>query len=111
MTEHCTIVTDATRRSGAWSALLWDVDGWSSRAASCAVTWRTLVRPLDRGDTSALAPGFLTSAAVLRHLQTDPLLPDALLPRNWPGPATREEYDRFDTAYRSVLRDWFRSNA
>jgi phenylacetic acid degradation operon negative regulatory protein len=48
------------------------------------------------------------SAAVLRHFQADPLLPEELLPREWPGTALRAEYDRFDDAYRAVLRDWFR---
>ena len=33
----------------------------------------------------ALAPGFELSAAVLRHLQADPLLPAELLPADWPG--------------------------
>ena len=32
----------------------------------------------------ALAPGFELSAAVLRHLQADPLLPAELLPADWP---------------------------
>ncbi len=32
-----------------------------------------------------LAPGFVLSAAVLRHLQADPLLPAELLPDGWPG--------------------------
>ena len=46
---------------------------------------------------------------MLRHLQADPLLPDALLPSGWPGAALREEYDRYDIAYRSTLRAWFRA--
>jgi phenylacetic acid degradation operon negative regulatory protein len=50
------------------------------------------------------------SAAVLRHFQADPLLPDALLPPRWPGAALRAEYDRYDRAYRSVLREWFRTS-
>ena len=66
------------------------------------------MEPLERGDTSALADGFVVSAAVLRHFQADPLLPEELLPRGWPGTALREEYDRFDAAYRAVLRNWFR---
>ena len=55
----------------------------------------------------ALAEGFVTAAAVLRHLQADPLIPDQLLPAGWPGPRLREEYDRYDAAYRAVLADWF----
>ena len=38
-----------------------------------------------------------------------PLLfpPPELLPQDWPGPALREQYDRYDAAYRATLRDWF----
>ena len=48
------------------------------------------------------------SAAVLRHFQADPLLPEELLPRGWPGRALREDYDRFDLAHRALLREYFR---
>lgn len=63
--------------------------------------------PLEAGDPGALADGFVTSAAVLRSLQADPLLPRDLLPTDWPGDALRGDYDRYDAAYRSVLRAWF----
>jgi phenylacetic acid degradation operon negative regulatory protein len=46
---------------------------------------------------------------VLRHLQADPLLPAELLPARWPGSALRADYDRYDAAYRSTLRAWFRA--
>ena len=52
---------------------------------------------------------FVLSASVLRLTQADPLLPDALLPTGWPGAALRAEYDRYDAAYQSLLRAWFRS--
>jgi phenylacetic acid degradation operon negative regulatory protein len=32
------------------------------------------------------------AATMVRHLRTDPALPDALLPRGWSGPALREAY-------------------
>ena len=57
----------------------------------------------------ALAPGFELSAAVLRHLQADPLLPDELLPGGWPGAPLRGAYDLWDARYRSTLREWSRS--
>jgi phenylacetic acid degradation operon negative regulatory protein len=50
-----------------------------------------------------LAPGFVLSASVLRHFQADPLLPDELLPADWPGRSLRREYDAWDVAYRAVL--------
>lgn len=64
---------------------------------------------LEAGKAEALASGFVTSAAVLRHLQADPLLPGALLLKAWPGTALRYDYDRYDTAYRRLLHIWFRA--
>ncbi len=57
----------------------------------------------------ALAPGFELSAAVLRHLQGDPLLPADLVPVEWPGAALRADYDDWDTRYRATLGEWSRA--
>jgi DNA-binding transcriptional regulator PaaX len=37
-------------------------------------------------------------------------LPDELLPAGWLGAELRRGYDRFDTAYRAVLRSFFRES-
>ncbi|MFF4620937.1 PaaX family transcriptional regulator C-terminal domain-containing protein [Nonomuraea jabiensis] len=74
--------------------LLWDLDGWAAEA-------RRLEGALDRA--GGLAEGFLVSAAVLRHLLADPLLPRELLPAGWPGAELRARYDDFDRHYREVL--------
>lgn len=87
-------------------AELWDLAAWAGQARGLRDEMTALLTPLEGGDRSALAPGFVTSAAVLRHLQADPLLPLELLPPDWPGDALRREYDRYDAAYRAVLRAW-----
>jgi phenylacetic acid degradation operon negative regulatory protein len=87
----------------------WNLTGWAITAAELRSEMKPLVRPLEQGDHRALANGFVLSAAVLRHLQADPLLPAELLPSRWPGRPLRDEYDRFDAAYRRVLRSWFAS--
>jgi phenylacetic acid degradation operon negative regulatory protein len=107
--EHCTIVDDA-RVDHSVVGTLWDLDGWTRDATNLRAQMTRLLDPLERGDTSALADGFVVSAAVLRHFQADPLLPPPLLPRRWPGRALRDDYDRFDAAYRALLRAWFRRN-
>ena len=84
----------------------WDLGGWASAAGELRREMNGLAGPLGRGDTTALAAGFVTSAAVLRLLQADPLLPDALLPRGWPGADLRAQYDAYDATYRAVLRTW-----
>jgi phenylacetic acid degradation operon negative regulatory protein len=85
---------------------LWDLHRWSDQA-------RLLLDGLD-GLTpdrpEALAPGFELSAAVLRHLQADPLLPDELLPSVWPGASLRAAYDVWDSRYRATLREWSRAD-
>jgi phenylacetic acid degradation operon negative regulatory protein len=84
---------------------LWDVGGWSARAEDL----RSQMSELPPSGPDDLAPGFVLSAAVLRHLQSDPLLPAALLPGTWPGDALRGEYDDWDAAYRRTLREWSRA--
>lgn len=82
---------------------LWDLDGWATVARSLLVELR------DRPTIGTLAPGFVLSAAVLRHLAADPLLPPAMLPKRWPGDDLRRTYDRWDRAYRGLLAAWHRS--
>jgi phenylacetic acid degradation operon negative regulatory protein len=87
------------------AADLWDLDGWAHRAGKLLDRLGQLVPE----GPAELAPGFELSAAVLRHLQSDPLLPGDLLPATWPGGQLRQSYDRWDRGYRRVLRTWGRS--
>lgn len=96
--------------AAALAARLWPLDEWAAAAVDLRGRMRLLVGPLERGDRGPLAEGFVLSAAVLRHLRADPRLPDELLPARWPGGDLRHEYDRYDRAYRAVLRDWFDAN-
>jgi len=89
----------------ALAGLLWDLDAWATRA-------NALLQRLEADRTLGpddLAPGFTLSAAVLRHLQSDPLLPTELLPADWPGSDLRDSYGAWDRRYREVLRAWGRS--
>jgi phenylacetic acid degradation operon negative regulatory protein len=93
----------------ALAAALWDLDGWSVGAVALARRIGELVEALESGDLDSLAPAFVASAAVLRHLQADPLLPAALLPAGWPGDALRADYDRYDAAFKQVWRAWYKA--
>ena len=93
------------RGPGALAGQLWDLEAWSARAGELA---RRLA-DLPTEDPGDLAPGFVLSAAVLRHLGADPLLPPALLADSWPGGELRRAYDEWDAGYRRVLRDWSRA--
>lgn len=74
---------------------LWDLEAWSGRAARLLDAFGRAPDPAGR---------FVVSAALLRHLGTDPLLPDELLPSDWPGPDLRLAYDHFTTELRELLR-------
>lgn len=93
---------------GQLGAQLWDLSAWSEDASTLRKELGRLVDALESGDLDALAPAFVLSAAVLRHFQSDPLLPTDLLPADWPGPALRSDYDRYDTAFKTLWRTWYR---
>lgn len=85
------------------AARLWDLDAWVQRATTLRRAMHELVGRLEVGDESALAPGFVLSAAVLRHVQADPLLPPDLWARGWPGDGLRRDHQGYDEAYRALL--------
>ena len=62
---------------------------------------------LHRAESATSARDRLTVfATIVRHLTHDPLLPDELLPADWPGTALRQAYDAFRA---EVIREWRRS--
>jgi phenylacetic acid degradation operon negative regulatory protein len=84
--------------------LLWVLVGWCAGDEELLAELHALVPE----GPDVLAPGFELSAAVLRHLQADPLLPDELLPEGWPGEHLRSVYDSWDVQYRATLDEWSR---
>ncbi|MBP2194394.1 PaaX family transcriptional regulator C-terminal domain-containing protein [Nocardia goodfellowii] len=56
-----------------------------------------LLRAFESGKT--MADRFEVAAAAVRHILDDPLLPEPLLPANWPGPRLRAEYEGFRTEF------------
>ncbi|GAA4138007.1 PaaX family transcriptional regulator C-terminal domain-containing protein [Actinomadura keratinilytica] len=78
------------------TATLWDLAAWAADAA-------VLLDALDRA--TSLADRFTVSAAVLGHLLRDPLLPDELLPADWPGPELRARYARCEARLERLLAE------
>jgi phenylacetic acid degradation operon negative regulatory protein len=68
--------------------LLWDLDAWAD-------TGRYLQDVMTHGDT--FADRLTAAAALVRHLRTDPALPDELQPDGWPAAAMRQGYEDFRT--------------
>ncbi|MDT0380131.1 PaaX family transcriptional regulator C-terminal domain-containing protein [Streptomyces sp. DSM 42041] len=94
----CTVFTGAApvgEDPVALAARLWDLPDWARRAGELAAA-------LDRAED--LADRFTVSAAALRHLLADPVLPAALLPGDWPGAGLRLRYDTFEGELCEVLR-------
>lgn len=68
------------------AGMLWDLSGWVR--VGCEL--------LDEIASAPDVPArFVTAAAMVRHLLTDPVLPNELLPDDWPGAALREAYTNF----------------
>lgn len=63
---------------------LWDLEAWSG-------TGFELLRLFRRNQQDA-GLRLAAAAAIVRHLLTDPLLPDELLPGRWPGRDLRRTY-------------------
>jgi phenylacetic acid degradation operon negative regulatory protein len=68
---------------------LWDVEVWSQRAVELAGSMRST--PVSDG----LGDSFRLAATVIRHIRDDPLLPDELLPTDWPGAELRKLYEGY----------------
>lgn len=66
----------------ALAAGLWDLDGW-------AATARELLEGAEATDPTLR---FTACATSVRHLLMDPVLPEDLLPADWPGAALRAEH-------------------
>lgn len=68
------------------AAQLWDLPAWAQNGH------RLLDEMVSAPDIPAR---FLVAAATVRHLLTDPVLPDELLPADWPGARLRAAYHDF----------------
>jgi phenylacetic acid degradation operon negative regulatory protein len=68
------------------AARLWDLSGWARDG-------RELVTEM--ASAPDVPKRFVTAAGIVRHLLTDPVLPEDLLPADWPGHSLREAYTDF----------------
>jgi phenylacetic acid degradation operon negative regulatory protein len=83
---------------------LWDLRGSASVARHLiheleqAETW------FERSDPGQIPRAFNLSAVVVRFLRSDPLLPTELVRADWPVPALRRRYGRFESQLQSLMR-------
>jgi phenylacetic acid degradation operon negative regulatory protein len=81
--------------ANALTAGLWDLKGWAGQAEALLGAFSIDQTPAQR---------FVIAAAMVRHLQTDPLLPASLLPDRWPGPRLRQAYAGYEREMVELLR-------
>ncbi|HKY77074.1 MAG TPA: PaaX domain-containing protein, C- domain protein [Acidimicrobiia bacterium] len=83
---------------------LWDLHAWGARGETLLAAG-----PEEPGDLVASEPEwaaavFTAAAATLRHLRTDPLLPETLLPAGWPSDRLRARYARYLEAIQRLVQ-------
>ncbi|UXA20560.1 PaaX family transcriptional regulator C-terminal domain-containing protein [Mycobacterium sp. SMC-4] len=88
VTEHVRVMSMRDGDPAGLAAQLWDLSGWAEAAE------RLLTHMAAAHD---IPSRFLVAAAIVRHLLTDPVLPDDLLPAHWPGERLRTSYHDFAT--------------
>lgn len=89
---------------------LFQPERWAARAEVLERHLVTMTTRLGREPHAVVADAFVAGAAALRHIGTDPLLPDEVLPARWPGSTLRSSYASYQRAFDTVARDWFRSS-
>lgn len=83
------------------AARLFDLSGWADAAMHRLDALETA-----RQRTDDLAGQFTAAALLLAHIRSDPLLPDALTPSDWPGDAARLRYDEWEERFTREWRAW-----
>lgn len=73
---------------------LWDLDGWAARSEGLLDAYRQAGDPAER---------FVAAAGILRHLRTDPALPDCLVGGSWPASSLRAAYDSFTDELHQIM--------
>lgn len=86
ITAHVRVMSVRDDDPAELAAKLWNLPDWAGRGT------QLLAAMTDARDIPAR---FLVAAAIVRHLLTDPVLPDELLPRAWPGERLRTAYQDF----------------
>lgn len=95
---HVTSLLATPAEPGRILASLWDLRAWADTGHEL----------LDAIDVRVLdGRRFAAAAAVVRHLRTDPALPDELMPAGWPADDLRTAYDtyRAELGARHVLTE------
>jgi phenylacetic acid degradation operon negative regulatory protein len=89
---------------------LWQLDHLRATATALHTDLVRIQTSVDWSDAATIPLVFTTSAAVVRFLRAEPLLPPALVPDDWPVPALRVAYDGVEQAFQRQLRAFLTGN-
>ncbi len=92
---------DASRRVSVFTAAPHDSPVELAETLFAPQLWARDAQRLLRAfaDSTSLRERFEVAAAAVRHILDDPLLPEPLLPADWPGAQLRAEYAAFRTEF------------
>lgn len=87
---------------------LWDLTAIAAAAVTLVGELDELRATLDWTDPASIPPIFSASAAVVRFLRAEPLLPSELLPARWPPDDLRATYDEVEADFQRMLSEFLR---
>jgi phenylacetic acid degradation operon negative regulatory protein len=90
---------------------LWDIDALGRRGTALLATVTRLQADTDWSDPASIPDVFLASAAVVRYLRDEPLLPPELSVHAWPASRLRPAYDALEQAFEGLLRSFLTTRA
>jgi phenylacetic acid degradation operon negative regulatory protein len=88
----------------ALAAELWDLPGWVARGAALLAAAPDEPGDLVTSEPDWAASVFAAAAAAIRLLRTDPLLPEPLLPPDWPADRLRARYATYLRSIQALVR-------
>ncbi|MEO6653497.1 MAG: PaaX domain-containing protein, C- domain protein [Ilumatobacteraceae bacterium] len=89
-------------------ARLWDLHAIAADARRLLDALHTTTTAADWSDPQSIPLVFTLSAAVVRFLRNDPLLPSALQVVRWPVDELRSAYDEFELEHQRLLQTFLR---
>lgn len=88
---------------------LWDLVAIAATARRLLGGIEQLRSSTDLGEHAAIPATFTLAATIVRFVRSDPLLPAALTPDDWPLDELRRRYDDLERDLQATLRDFLRS--
>ena len=100
VTTGIPVGVDASRLA----ARIWDLERIARTAARLDRRLADAADAIDPHDPTEIPGAFTLSAAVLRFLRSEPLLPAELTPAHWPLDGLRERYGSFERRLQAMMR-------